>query len=318
MNKNTAIIFGISGQDGAYLAHHLLKKKYNVFGITRNKKKISLINLLKLKIKRKVKIRSLRFPNQNKIDKLISSINPTEIYYLAGQSSVSLSFKKPVETYISNNLNLFYLLEFLRRSKKNISLYNSASSECFGNNNKVKCNEKTVFNPISPYGKAKSFSFWITKYYRENFKIKASNGILFNHESPLRKKIFVTQKVANYAQNFEKNTKKKLVLGNVKVRRDWGWAPEYVKVIHLINSQKKNDDYVIGSGKNYSLLEYIKIIFNNKNIPLKMLKIAKKFYRPKEIIKISADNRKIIKEFRWKPTSNINTIALKMLKRELF
>jgi GDPmannose 4,6-dehydratase len=316
MKKKKAIIFGITGQDGSYLARLLIIKGYKVFGVTRSGNNKNLINLIKLKIRNKITLKVNKSSSKNEIYQFIKKISPNEIYYLAGQSSVNISFNKPVETYVSNNLTLFYILEFCRFFNKKIKIYNSASSECFGNNKKIFCNEKTKFNPISPYGKAKSFGFWLVKYYRENFQLKASNGILFNHESPLRKKQFVTQEIINYANNYNKR-KKKILLGNTRIRRDWGWANDYVEMMYKINSNKKNDDYVIGSGKHKSLLEFIKIIFEKKKIPLKMIKENRKFMRPNEIIKICSDNSKAKKEFNWKPRHSLETIALKLLKGEL-
>ena len=318
MKNKKALIFGVSGQDGAYLSNLLLKKNYIVHGITRSKKYKNLINLNEIGVLKKIYLKEFKKLNRVKINNLISKISPDEIYYLSGQSSVELSFKEPVSTYISNNLVLFNILEYCRIYNKKIKIYNSASSECFGNNKKIFCNEKTPFNPISPYGKAKSFGFWLIKYYRENFLIKASNGILFNHESPLRKKQFVTQKITEYARKFNKKKSKKLLIGNSKVHRDWGWANDYVNIIYKINKNKHNDDYVIGSGKHNSLLSFIKIVFREKNIPIKMLKETKKFKRPNEIMKICSDNSKIKREFNWKPKHNLKKIALKLINKELF
>ena len=317
MKIKKALIFGITGQDGAYLTNFLIKKKYKVFGVTRNKKKNNFKNLIRFKVYKYVSVYLLIKPSQEKVNKLINKISPDEIYYLSGISSVVNSFKDPVNAYLSNNLTLFYILESVRKINPKIKIYNSASSECFGNNKKIYCDEKTVFNPVNPYGRAKAFSFWLTKYYREMFGIKASNGILFNHESPLRTKNFVTQKIVNYARNYKRGDKK-LILGNTNVYRDWGWANEYVKIIYRINSNNKNDDYVIGTGKYRSLLEFIKIVFNEKKIPHNMIKNSKKFERPNEIKKIAANSNKLVKEFKWKPKYNLNDIALKMLNKEFF
>ena len=316
--QKTAIIFGITGQDGAYLSKLLKKKKYKIYGVTRSKAKKNLSNLDRLNILQKINLVRLNKFNKNNLYSIILKIKPVEIYYLAGQSSVEKSFYNPLDTYVSNNLFLFYILEFCRKFNKKIKVYNSASSECFGNNKNFFCNEKTPFAPISPYGKAKSFSFWLTKYYRENFNLNCSNGILFNHESPLRKKTFVTQKICSFAKNFNLKENRKLFLGNTKVIRDWGWANDYVEAIYKVNSSKKNDDYVIGSGVSKSLLDFIKIIFKEANIPIKNLKEFNKFKRPEEIMKIGCDNNKIKKILKWKPKNNIKDIAIKLLKEELY
>ena len=317
MINKKVLIFGITGQDGAYLSNLLLKKNYKVYGTTRSKNKKNLQNLTKLNVIKKINLILNTKVDKKKINKLISAISPKQIYYLAGQSSVEKSFIDPLDTYISNNLTLFYILEFCRKFNKKIKVYNSASSECFGNSNKIFCNERTPFKPISPYGKAKSFSFWLTKYYRENFKLNCSNGILFNHESPLRKKTFVTQKICTFAKNFNFKKNKKLYLGNLKVIRDWGWANDYVEAIYKVNSFKKNDDFVIGSGVSISLYDFVKIIFKEAKIPIKNLKGLNKFKRPYEIMKIGCDNSKIKKTLKWKPKNNLKDIATKLLKEDL-
>ena len=317
MINKKALIFGITGQDGAYLSKLLTDNNYKVFGITRSKNKKNTFNLKKLNIKKKIKLILCNRFNKNNINNIINKISPDEIYYLAGQSSVGISFIKPIETYKSNNLCLFYILEYCRINRKKIKIYNSASSECFGNNKDIFCNEKTPFNPISPYGRAKSFSFWLMQYYRYNFNVNASNGILFNHESPLRKKDFVSKKIISYALNFTKKSKK-LLLGNTKIKRDWGWANDYVKAIYQINSSNKNDDYVIGSEKHYSLNDFIKIIFKEKKIPLKMAKQTRQFKRYSEILKICADAKKIRKNLKWKSNHSLKEIALKLLNKELY
>lgn len=317
MINKKALIFGVTGQDGAYLSKLLTDNNYKVFGITRSKNKKNTLNLKKLNIEKKIKLILCNNFDKNNINNIISKIFPDEIYYLAGQSSVGISFKKPIETYKSNNLCLFYILEYCRTNRKKIKIYNSASSECFGNNKDIFCNEKTPFNPISPYGRSKSFSFWLMQYYRHNFGINASNGILFNHESPLRKKDFVSKKIISYALNFTKKSKK-LLLGNIKIRRDWGWANDYVKAIYQINSSIKNDDYVIGSEKHYSLNDFLKIIFKEKKIPLKMVKQTRQFKRDSEILKICADTKKIRKNLKWKSNHSLKEIALKLLNKELY
>ena len=317
-NKKKALIFGITGQDGAYLSKLLKNKNYQVYGVTRSKAKSNLYNLVKLDVLKKINLVQFSNFNKKKLYSIILKVKPLEIYYLAGQSSVERSFSNPLDTYTSNNLTLFYILEFCRKFNKKIKVYNSASSECFGNNKEFFCNEKTPFAPISPYGKAKSFSFWLTKYYRENFELKCSNGILFNHESPLRKKTFVTQKISSFAKNYNLRKNKILFLGNTKVIRDWGWANDYVEAIYKVNSSTKNDDYVIGSGISESLYEFVKIIFKEAEIPIKNLKEFSKFKRPQEIIRIGCDNSKIKKTLKWKPKNNLKDIAIKLLKEELY
>ena len=316
-NSKKVIIFGITGQDGSYLCDLLLKKNYKVYGITRDKKNNNLDNLRRLKIINKVIIYTIKDITKKKIFNLIKKISPSQIYYLAGQSSVGESFRDPITTYKSNNIALFYILEGIRKFNKNISLYNSASSECFGNNNKIFCDEKTVLSPVSPYGKSKSFGLWLTSYYREIFGIKVSSAILFNHESPLRKNKFVSQKIINYAKNYKIGSKK-LILGDTNIYRDWGWANEYVGIIYKINSSKINEDFVIGTDRYNSLLNFVKIVFNLKNIPISMLKNSISLKRPNEINKIASNSKKAFKVFNWKAKYQLNDIAQKMLNEELF
>jgi len=318
MKRKKAIIFGVTGQDGSYLSNLLLKKKYQVFGITRSKNKENLKNLDRFKITKKIKLLEVKKFDQKKIDKVIKKLNPEEIYYLAGQSSVGNSFIDPIETYLSNNSALFFILKPIRKQKKKTYIYNSVSSECFGNQKDNLCNEKTKFEPVSPYGRSKALSFWLSKYYRENYKIKVSNGILFNHESILRNKDFVTKKIVNYAKKYKKSNKKNLYLGNIQVVRDWGWANEYVEAIYKINSNKINGDFIVGTGKGHSLYDFIKVIFKKKDVPFSKIKISKKFIRPNEIKKTVANNKKIKKILNWKPKITFDDMAQKLLKEELF
>ena len=318
MRRNKiAMIFGITGQDGSYLSHYLLKKKFKVIGITRSKKKKNLENLNRFSIVNKIKLIKINSLNQKKIYKIIRKNNPTQIYYLAGQSSVSYSFIDPIEAYLSNNEILFYILETIRKQKKKIQIYNSVSSECFGNQKNPVCSEKSNFNPVSPYGKSKALSYWLSKYYRENYRLNVSNGILFNHESILRNKSFVTKKIINYYNTYEKDKKKNLYLGNINVVRDWGWANDYVEAIYKINPSKKNDDFIVGTGKSYSLLDFIKIIFKKKKIPLSKIKVSKKYKRPFEIKKIIANNKKIKRKLNWKPKLNFEDMAFKLVNNDL-
>ena len=316
MKKKTALIFGVSGQDGSYLSKLLLKKKYRVYGVTRSNIKNNLINHIKLNIFKKINIFKSSCSSQLEIERIIRLSKPDEIYFLSGQSSVKKSFDEPLETYKSTILPFFYILETVRKLDKSIKIYNSSSSECFGNSKKIFCNEKTELNPISPYGKAKTFSLWIGIYYRKNYNLNISNGIIFNHESPLRDQNYVTQKIVSYVKKFNSNSND-LKLGNIDIYRDWGWASEYVELIYKINSQKKNDDYVIGSGRLYALKEFIKILFTEKKIKLNKILTSKKFIRPTEIKRIACDNKKIKNEFNWKPKNNLRDIALKMLNNEL-
>ena len=315
MNKKIAFIFGITGQDGSYLANLLINKNYKIFGFTRSKKKKNLVNLEKLSILNKVNLFEY-LKNDNKfIEKKILKIKPSQIYILSGLSSVKKSFSSPIETYRSNIIIPFKILEICRKRKLDIKVYNSVSTDCFGNQKSI-LNERSNFYPVSPYAKSKSYAFWLIKYYRETFKVKCVSGIVSNHESILRNKNFVSKKITEYIKNF--NFKKKLIMGNTNVYRDWGWAPDYVDAIHKINSSEKRSDYVVATGKSTSLDYFIKKAFFISKIDQSYyVKNNKNYLRNKEVNKVYCDNKKIKKDLGWKPKYNIDQIIKKLLNNEL-
>ena len=311
----TAYIFGISGQDGSYLANLLLKKSFNVIGFTREKKKNNLINLFKLKIHKQIKL--IKYKNFSNIKKNFLKNKPDHIYFLAGESSVSNSFQRPSNTYRSNILMLTNILEYCREKNLKTSIYNSCSTDCYGNSNDRVCTEETSFRPISPYSKSKAFNFWLIKFYRENFNLNCCSGILSNHESPLRRNSFVIKKIIDYVINFD--GKKKLKLGNINIFRDWGWAPDYVDAIYKINKLKKKKDFIVATGKTTSLNYIIKKIFDKKKIPMSFLESDQKnLIRSNELEFIKCSSAKIKKFIGWKPTKNINQIIDKILSNEIF
>lgn len=315
MNKKIAFIFGITGQDGSYLANLLINKNFKIFGFTRSKKKKNLVNLEKLSILDKVSLFEY-LKNDNKfIEKKILKIKPSQIYILSGLSSVKQSFSSPIETYRSNIIIPFKILEICRKKKLDIKIYNSVSTDCFGNQ-KTILNERSNFHPVSPYAKSKSYAYWLIKYYRETFNVKCVSGIVSNHESILRNKNFVTKKIIEYIKNFD--FKKKLIMGNTNVYRDWGWAPDYVDAIHKINSSKKRSDYVVATGKSTSLDYFIKKAFSISKIDQSYyIKNNKNYLRNKEVNKVYCDNKKIKKDLGWKPKHNIDQIIKKLLNNEL-
>ena len=315
MNKKIAFIFGITGQDGSYLANLLINKSFKIFGFTRSKKKKNLVNLEKLSILDKVSLFEY-LKNENKfIEKKILKIKPSQIYILSGLSSVKKSFSSPIETYRSNIIIPFKILEICRKKKLDIKIYNSVSTDCFGNQ-KTKLNERSNFYPVSPYAKSKSYAYWLIKYYRETFNVKCVSGIVSNHESILRNKNFVTKKIIEYIKNFD--FKKKLIMGNTNIYRDWGWAPDYVDAIYKINSSKKRSDYVVATGKSTSLDYFIKKAFSISKIDQSYyIKNNKNYLRNKEVNKVYCDNKKIKKDLGWKPKHNIDQIINKLLNNEL-
>ena len=209
------------------------------------------------------------------------------------------------------------VLEFCRERSLKTHIYYSCSTDCYGDNYKTPCNEKTLFNPISPYSKSKAFNFWLIKFYRENFNMNCCSGIVSNHESPLRRNGFVMKKIVDYANNFD--GKKKLKLGNINIFRDWGWAADYVEAIYGINKLKTKDDFIVATGKTISLKYIIKRIFNKKKIPIKyLMHNIDNLVRPNEINFIKCNPEKIKRITGWKSKNNINQIIDKLLKNEFF
>jgi len=312
--KKTALITGISGQDGTYLAQHLIENNYRVVGTSRDAQNVSFQNLKSLGIYSEIEFESVSLKDFASILGLIKKVNPDEIYHLAGQSSVGLSFEQPVETFESIATGTIYLLEAIRFLNLNVKLYNACSSECFGNTLGVRVNESTPFNPQSPYAIAKSAAYWSVSNYRDSYGIFACSGILFNHESPLRPERFVTQKIIKSALDIKNKKKQKLVLGNVHIRRDWGWAPEYVKVMHLMLQKDKPEDYVVATGETHSLEEFVRVAFEFLDLNYKnYLEIDKKLYRPTDIIENAADPAKALKKLGWKAQYSFNDVIQNMI-----
>jgi GDPmannose 4,6-dehydratase len=257
-----ALICGISGQDGAYLAKLLLEKGYTVWGTSRDAQVSSFRNLLCLGIRDQVQYESLVPTDFRSVLQVISKVEPDEIYNLAGQTSVGLSFEQPVETLESIATGTLNFLEAIRFTGVPIKFYNAGSSECFGDIGNLPADENTPFRPRSPYAVAKSAAFWQVSNYREAYKLFACSGILFNHESPLRPGRFVTQKIISAATRIAQGSQEKLYLGNIMVKRDWGWAQEYVEAMYLMLQQDQADDYVIATGVTCSLEEFVAQSFN--------------------------------------------------------
>ena len=313
MSTKIALIVGITGQDGSLLTKHLLKKKIKVIGTTTSN---NLKNLIKLRVKKKVKIIYSKKYKKNFFSKLFKKFNISQIYYFSGQSSVSKSELLRFETIESNTKPLIDILEILRISRKKIKLINAVSSEMYGNSKK-KINEKTLVNPQSFYGLAKSLSFEIVKSYREQFKLNLCNLILFNHESNLRPKNFVLKKIISEAKKINKQKKKykKIFVGNLEVKRDWGWAPEYVELMFEIAKSKYREDFVIATGRTSKLEYLVKQIIDKNGLSMKQnIKISKKFTRKNEIFENYADIKKIKKFFNWKPKYTINKILYNLQK----
>ncbi|WP_013321501.1 GDP-mannose 4,6-dehydratase [Gloeothece verrucosa] len=252
-----ALICGVSGQDGAYLAQLLLNKGYEVCGTSRDAQMSSFSNLIRLGIKEKIKLVSMASNDFRSVLQVLLKVQPDEVYNLAGQSSVGLSFEQPVETLESIATGTLNLLEAIRFTGAPIKFYNAGSSECFGDIGDTAATESTPFRPRSPYAVAKATAFWEVANYREAYGIFACSGILFNHESPLRPERFVTQKIIAAACDIAQGIRETLHLGNISIERDWGWAPEYVEAMYLMLQKEQPNDYVIATGQSYSLKQFV-------------------------------------------------------------
>lgn len=318
MKKKNALIFGISGQDGAYLAHFLISKNYNVIGTTRDNKKKNLNKLVKLDIYKKVKIVKGEASDLSFCRKVIKK-KIDEIYYLAGESSIVKSFKFPEKSLISNSIGILNILKTVKEFKKKLKIFNACSAQIYGNKKKNFFNINSKIDPISPYAVSKAAGYWLTKIYRENYGIFCCSGILFNHESPLRSNEFVTKKIILGSKKILKNKNHKLFLGNINVYRDWGWTPDFVKAYWLMLQQNTPVDLLIGTGKIYSLRDFLNEVFKLKKLNLNNVKTnVKRFKRKLDIRGYRANIFQTKKILKWKPNINFKQIVYKMVNDELF
>jgi GDPmannose 4,6-dehydratase len=313
-----ALILGVSGQDGAYIAKLLLEKGYEVFGGSRDAQISSFNNLNILNIEKDVNLLSINVNDFRSTLQSINKVKPDEIYNLAGQSSVGLSFEQPVETLESITIGTLNILESIRFSNLPIKFYNAGSSECFGDTGLDAANEKTQFQPRSPYAVAKATAFWLLNNYRESYNIHASTGILFNHESPLRPSRFVTKKIISTACRIYRGSKETLFLGNIDITRDWGWAPEYVDAMWLMVQQDIPKDYVIATGISRTLRDFIKITFDMLNLDFREhVTVDDNLLRPTDLKIGRANPEKAHKELGWRAKFMLEDIIKEMIDFEL-
>ena len=330
MKKKKALITGITGQDGAYLTKLLISKNYNVIGTSRNTNTANLWRLKYLGIKKKIKIfdnsilSSPEFFITEKLD---------EIYNLSASSSVSKSFKYPIKTFKSNTLDSLQILNSIYLSKRDIKYYQASSSEMFGNVNK-KCDEKTKFNPLSPYAISKLSAYQLTLNYRNNYGLFACNGILFNHESPLRDEGYVSKKIIVNLLKYKDNKNHSFELGNIYAKRDWGHAEDYVRAMYLMMQYKSADDFLITSGFNYSIKNFIDLVCNRLSLKTLwigkgldealvdsdnykvIIKINKKFFRPLDIKNSSGKSTKAKKYLKWECKKSFTNLIDEMISFE--
>ena len=313
-----ALLTGITGQDGAYLSQLLLEKGYKVYGTVRPAVPSNLSKIKFLGIEDKIEIIPSNLYNLQEVIRLIDTINPDEIYNLAAQSSVSLSFKQPIETVDFNVRSVLNLLEAIRILRLNVRFYQASSSEMCGKVKTLPVTEETILHPVSPYAISKATNHWLTVNYRESYGIYCCCGILFNHESFLRTSHFVTKKIVSTAVRINKGSDEKLKLGNISIKRDWGYAPEYVNAMWLMLQQKKADDYVISTGKAHSLENFTRLVF--KQVGLNWsdhVIIDKTLYRPSEIDVIYGNSKKAQKKLNWKATVDFDSLIELLVRSEL-
>ncbi|MCX5967270.1 MAG: GDP-mannose 4,6-dehydratase [Cyanobacteria bacterium] len=316
----TALILGVTGQDGAYLAHLLLGKGYRVVGSSRDAQMANTSRLERLGIAGEVEVVSLAPNDFRSVLKVVSGVKPDEIYNLAGQTSVGLSFEQPVECMESIAGGTLNLLEVIRYLGAPVRLFNAGSSECFGDTGQEPANEDTPFKPRSPYAVAKATAFWQVANYREAYGLFACTGILANHESPLRPNRFVTQKIIQGVKAIAAGKQEKLVLGNLDIWRDWGWAPEYVEAMYrMVRQDEKPKDFLIASGQTHSLGQLVNIAFEMAGLNAEdWIEVSGDFMRPSDLSYSAMNPAKMATEFNWKPASGLRDIVTKMYCDKLF
>jgi len=328
-----ALITGITGQDGSYLAELLLEKGYKVFGLAR---RISTPDFSRIgKILDKVEIIDGDLLDQESLDRALKISDPDEVYNLAAQSFVAASFTQPVLTAEITGIGVLRILEAVRKHNPKIRFYQASSSEMFGKVHEVPQNEETAFHPRSPYGVAKVYGHWITKNYREGYDMFAANGILFNHESPRRGIEFVTRKITDAAVKISLGKQERLILGNLDSRRDWGFAKDYVEAMWLMLQADKPSDYVVATNETHTVREFVEKAFialnivvewrgkeadekgYNKETGVLIVEVSKDFFRPAEVDLLIGDYSKTTKDLGWKPKTRFEDLVKLMTLADL-
>jgi GDPmannose 4,6-dehydratase len=329
-----ALITGVTGQDGSYLAEYLLDLGYQVCGMYRRSSTDTLERIEKIKGNPLFLLKYGDLTDYSSLVSLISEFKPDEVYNLAAQSDVGASFSLPLQTGLVTGLGVTALLEAIRKTKNDVRFYQASSSELFGKVVETPQTEHTLFRPRSPYGVAKLYGYWITRNYREAYSMYACNGILFNHESPRRGDKFVTKKIVKQMVEVWKRERKHIELGNLDSKRDWGFAGDYVEAMHLMLQQDKPDDYVIATGETHSVREFVEetagyldwtISWKGEGIEEEgfnqfgklVVKVNPEFYRPAEVDLLLGDASKAEKELGWKPRTTFSGLVKMMLEEEI-
>ena len=332
--KKKALIFGVTGQDGAYLSDFLIKKNYIVHGIKRRSSSFNTSRIDKIyNTYQKNGIFNLHYGDVTdslNVQSLIQKISPDEIYNLAAQSHVKVSFETPEYTANADAIGVLRILESIKNSKKKIKFYQASTSEMYGSTPAPQ-SEKTVFAPVSPYGTSKLFSYWITRNYRDAYNLFACNGILFNHESPIRGETFVTRKITLAVAKYHVTGKCNLILGNINALRDWGDARDYVEGMWKMLQKKTPKDYVLATGKSYTVKKFVEEAFNVVNVKIKwrgkglnevgfnskdnkiLVKINSQYFRPNEVNHLEGNASKAKKDLNWKPKISLKKMIKDMV-----
>ncbi|MDD5111441.1 MAG: GDP-mannose 4,6-dehydratase [Candidatus Altiarchaeota archaeon] len=313
-----ALVTGVSGQDGAYLSKFLLEKGYRVYGTYRRLSTPNFWRLQHLGVFEKINLISCDLIDENSITEALRISRPNEVYNLAAQSFVGASFEQPTGTGMVTGLGVTRVLEAVRQFDTGIRVYQASTSELYGTGGRSKQNEGTPFYPASPYAAAKLYGHHMARIYRDAYGIFACNGILFNHESPLRGLEFVTRKISNGVAKIALGIEKNLSLGNLDAKRDWGYAPEYVRSMWLMLQQKMPDDYVIATGESHSVREFVSEAFNVAGLDWKKhVKVDRKFMRPLEVNLLRGDSRKAGKKLGWKPNVKFRELVRIMVENDM-
>ena len=335
MKKKIALITGINGQDGAYLANLLLKKNYQVHGLIRRSSTFKLQRLDYLKIRERIKFHAAELNEYRLIEQILKKLKPNLIFNLAAQSFVKYSFDNPNYTFDINFKSVLNMLDIIKQNNLDVKFYQASTSEMFGNSKKIFQNEKTKFNPESPYASSKVAAHHTIQNYRKSYNLNFYTGILFNHESFLRGREFVTKKIINGLIKIKNGKLKPIKLGNIHSKRDWGHAEDYVEAMYKIITSKKPDDYVVATGKTYSVKDFlikaclqldINPIFKtnknktqcyDKNTGILIAVTDKKYLRVNDLTYLRGDSSKIKKKLNWAPKNNLENLIQKMIKDEI-
>lgn len=312
-----ALVCGVSGQDGAYLARLLLDKGYHVVGTSRDAQMMSGRGLHALGIADQIELRSMAINDFRSVLSVLAAVRPAEVYNLAGQSSVGLSFDQPVETMESLALGTLNLLEAIRFLDPSIRCYNASSSECFGDTGGTPACVSTPFKPRSPYAVGKASAFWAVANYRQAYRLHASSGILFNHESPLRPERFVTRKIVAAACRIAAGSCERLELGDLSIERDWGWAPDYVQAMWAMLQQETPDDYVVATGRTVPLTYFVDLVFRELDLDWRQhVDSNPALFRPSDLRTSRANVKRTHEVLGWRHRLEVEDVVRRMVQSQ--